>query len=582
MMMDLVYVSYNSQKWIEGCFASLLKSDCDLSQITVYVVDNASSDDSLQQLENAKRMCSDALRGFHIISNRENAGFGKANNIGFAEGSSEIVCFLNMDTVLCKDTLSQLQKQIAQSGQQTGAWELRQFPYEHPKIYDALTHETEWCSGAAFAIRRELYRKIGGFDETIFMYAEDVDLSWRLRIGGYKIQYCPTAVIYHYSYQNAGEVKPNQYINCIVNSLLLRYRFGSWADVLEGHLRLLRQFFKAEVFEHFRKILLRRYLQHFRQSFAFLRSRKNYRNKNFKPAFNGFDYSQRREGAFYENRFPSSNELVSIIVRTCGRPDVLRETLLSLRHQTYQNIEIVIVEDGQDISRNMLETEFSDLNILYAASGGKVGRSKAGNIGMELAHGKYLNFLDDDDLFYADHVEVLLSALENRKERAAYTFAYETPIEVYSKTPYSYKLHGYHQVHKQSFNKFLLCHHNYIPIQCIMFEKSLFEEHGGLDETLDALEDWDLWVRYSLHTDFVCVEKTTSIYRVPYDQGKDVKRQKALDDTLRVVREKHKDYVQTFRVYDVAEAYESILSATSLKQKLRTYLDFRKYIGRDR
>ena len=182
MMMDLVYVSYNSRNWIEGCFASLLKSDCDLSQITVYVVDNASSDDSLQQLENAKRMCSDALRGFHIISNRENAGFGKANNIGFAEGSSEIVCFLNMDTVLCKDTLSQLQKQIAQSDQQTGAWELRQFPYEHPKIYDALTHETEWCSGAAFAIRRELYRKIGGFDETIFMYAEDVDLSWRLRI----------------------------------------------------------------------------------------------------------------------------------------------------------------------------------------------------------------------------------------------------------------------------------------------------------------------------------------------------------------------------------------------------------------
>ena len=109
---------------------------------------------------------------------------------------------------------------------------------------------------------------------------------------------------------------------------------------------------------------------------------------------------------------------------------------------------------------------------------------------------------------------------------------------------------------KKKYDRIELCYHNFIPIQCIMFEKELFEEYGGLDETLDALEDWDLWVRYSLHTDFDCVEKTTSIYRVPYNREINEKRQKDLDEALTVVREKHKTYIRQVSVYDVAKLYE--------------------------
>ena len=174
---------------------------------------------------------------------------------------------------------------------------------------------------------------------------------------------------------------------------------------------------------------------------------------------------------------------------------------------------------------------------------------------MERASGKYLNFLDDDDLFFADHVEVLVSQLIKGKNRAAYTFAFETPIEVQSKDPYEYTVKRYDSVHKQEFNKIILCHHNYIPIQSIMFEKSLFEEYGGLDESLDALEDWDLWVRYSLHTDFTCVKKTTSIYRVPFNKKISSERQKDLDEALAVVREKHKGYIQNISVYELADMY---------------------------
>ena len=536
MVFDVVYITYNSSKWIDNCFLSWLNIDYDLKNINIYVVDNHSSDDTLERLLKFKEKNGECFSSFSVIKEKRNWGFGKANNIGFVKGNSEIVCFFNIDTELYKDTMKNLEQDMEQSNKEVGLWELRQFPYEHPKLYDPLTGETTWCSGAAFAVKRELFKKIHGFDGNIFMYAEDVDLSWRIRSFGYKLKYVPKAVIKHYSYENAGEVKPNQYINSIVNNLLLRYRFGGIKVVLSGHKLVLNCIKNPEVFPNSRKLLLNAYLKHYLKIPYFCNKKCVGESKEFLPQFIGFDYAAIRDGAFYFNDFSEETPLVSIIVRTCGRPAVLRETLCSLQQQTYPNFEVVIVEDGEPVSKNMIEAEFYNMNIIYVASGEKIGRCKAGNLAMKMAKGKYLNFLDDDDLFYADHIEVLVYTLQHTTCRAAYSFAFETPIEIKSKKPYVYEVKHYYGIHKQKFDKLMLCHHNYIPIQAIMFEKSLFEEYGGLDENVDALEDWDLWVRYSLYTDFECVEKTTSIYRVPFDQQINQKRQRELDQALIYMR----------------------------------------------
>lgn len=555
--MDLIYVTYNSSKWIDNCFASIMKSDYDLKKVNVFVVDNASQDDTLEKLNAVKAQYGQVVNTFEIISAGKNLGFGRANNLGFQHGNSEIVCFFNIDTELCADTLSQLNKDICESESVFSLWELRQFPYEHPKCYEVVTRETTWCSGAAFAVKRTVFAEVGGFDDGIFMYAEDVDLSWRLRSFGYRLRYVPKAVIYHYSYETSGEIKPNQYLNSVINNLLLRYRFGTMKDIITGHAMVLNQFRHPDAFPGSRKMLFKRYLKHFLKIPHFRNKKSHGNSELFRPTFLGFDYAPIRDGAFYVNEFPEEKPLVSIIVRTCGRPAVLRETLISLRYQTYPNVEVVVVEDGEPTAQEMIEQEFADMNIRYKASGEKVGRSRAGNMAMEMAKGKYLNFLDDDDLFYADHVEVLVKIIERERARVAYTFAFETPVVVHSKEPYSYTVYNYLGVHKQHFNKISLCHHNYIPIQCIMFEKSLFEQYGGLDVTLDALEDWDLWVRYAQYADFASVAKTTSIYRVPHDRKIDAKRQKELDDALITVREKHKGYAQTVSVYDLAMLYQN-------------------------
>lgn len=554
--MDLIYVAYNSEKWIDGCFDTLMKSEYDLKDIFVYVVDNASKDNTVAKLERKKKEIGNQLGAFEIIRSSENLGFGKANNLGFSKGNSEVVCFFNIDTELYPDTLRKLEKEINDSSVEVGLWELRQFPYEHPKKYDILTGYTTWCSGAAFAMKRELYARVGGFDERIFMYAEDVDLSWRVRSLGYKLRYVPKATIIHYSYENAGEVKPNQYINSIINNVLLRYRFGTIGNIVKGHMLFWGHLLKhRSIFPKARRILLKRYIAHFKDVLYFMKWRKDNTVKGVSK-FEGWDYETIREGAFHKNERPDTNPLVSIIVRTCNRPKVLRECLISLRQQTYENMEIVVVEDGKNTAEEMIREEFSDLNIIYQSTGKNVGRSKAGNTAMSLAHGKYLNFLDDDDMFYADHVETLVRGIEQSNNRAIYSTAFEVETTVESKDPYIYTEYDYKSVHRQSFSRPLLYHHNYIPIQCIMFEKTLFDELGGQDECLDALEDWDMWVRYATKTDFDFIHKTTSIYRVPYQKTVNAQRQKALDDALVIVREKHKTYETKLTVREVADMME--------------------------
>lgn len=554
-MFDIVYVSYNSEKWIERCFSSWLDIVYDLKKINIFVVDNASTDHTLDLLNEFGKKHGNKFGTFNIINEKKNWGFGTANNIGFSQGNSDIVCFLNIDTELFADTFIELEKEVKKADDITGLWEFRQFPYEHPKMYDVLTGETSWSSGAAFAVKRSLFAMIKGFDERIFMYAEDVDLSWRIRSEGYILKYVPRVKIKHYSYESAGELKPNQHVFSVVNNLLLRYRFGSFKTILRGHMMFWNHMRKPEAFPNAHKMLMKEYLKSFCQIKHFYKHGK-YKKTNDAGYFTGWDYCLIRDGAFHKNVLPKEQPLVSIIVRTCGRPSILRETLISLRNQTYSNLEIVVVEDGEALSGEMIKKEFSDLNILYHPTVRKVGRSKAGNIAMTLSHGKYLNFLDDDDVFFADHVEVLVAALEKTRKMAAYATSYETPIVINSREPYEYEIKNYLGIHKQPFDKIILCHHNYIPIQCIMFEKKLFEEHGGLDETVDALEDWDMWVRYSLYTDFAFVFKTTSMYRVPAVQNINEMRQKELDNALVFMRKKHEKYIQKISVLDIAKMYE--------------------------
>ncbi len=544
MKFDIVIVTYNSKKWMKNCIDSIEKqTNFDPKNINLYIVDNGSKDGTQDYV--TERSQNTNLGKIELVVTGQNLGFGKANNYGFEKGNSEYVFFLNPDTELMEDSMYELKESIENSTNDFGMWECRQKPYEHPKMYNILTGETTWASGACFVAKREVFKKVGGFDKNIFMYAEDVDLSWNVRLHGYKIKYVPKSVVVHYCYKEAGEVKPVQYYNSIINNLNLRRKYGSLRQRLAWYKHFYRVLKGSTPFRYAKRNLVKQYFKNLKYTTYYTGWRNKPENKEyfskFEPKFVYFDYEYVRQGDFEPIETKLENEpLVSVIVRTCGRPNVLRENLISLRNQTYKNIEVVIVEDGENKSEKMIKEEFSDLNIVYKATGEKQGRCKVGNLGMELSSGKYLNFLDDDDLFFADHVETLVQALEKHSEyKIAYSTSFETKIEVKSREPkYEYVEESRVVVHNRPFSRIRLLDINLFPIQAVMFERSIYEKFGGFDLELDNLEDWEMWQRYSTENTYLYVPKTTSLYRVPAKQENYKERQEELNSYYEKAKER--------------------------------------------
>lgn len=142
---------------------------------------------------------SPAIEGVERLESEGNIGFGAGHNrlmkAAFDAGADVYVA-ANPDGMFHPDCLANLARMhAAQEGR--ALIEACQFPVQHPKTFDLVTLETAWASGACLWIPRAVYEAVGGFDETFFMYCEDVDLSWRARALGFRVCINPTALYLH-------------------------------------------------------------------------------------------------------------------------------------------------------------------------------------------------------------------------------------------------------------------------------------------------------------------------------------------------------------------------------------------------
>lgn len=135
----------------------------------------------------------------HRLPSCGNIGFGAAHNrlmkSAFDAGSAVYIA-ANPDGLFHPDCIMAL-LQMIEASDHRALIEAIQFPEEHPKIYDPVTFNTPWASGACLAIPRSIFDTVGGFDEAFFMYCEDVDLSWRVRAMGFEVKTCPRALFLH-------------------------------------------------------------------------------------------------------------------------------------------------------------------------------------------------------------------------------------------------------------------------------------------------------------------------------------------------------------------------------------------------
>nr|WP_246628064.1 glycosyltransferase family 2 protein [Paenibacillus oenotherae] len=576
--MDIIIVTYNSSRWVTACLNSILAADYMNSDISVTFVDNGSQDQTVDIIENYPDK--EQFGGYQCVQLQKNCGFGSANNYGVKCTVNPYILLLNADTELYKDALLELKRAVIQSESVTAMWEMRQVPYEHPKWYNPVSLETTWCSAAACLVRREVFEECEGFDESIFMYAEDVDLSWRFRQRGYKLQYVPTSVVKHYSYSSPGIVKPLQQYSSIVNNLRLRFKFGRLKDIAEGYVWYLA----AIIFirpKGYVMSLIAQLLKSFGWSrkYRMRRTGSNF-SAPFEPVFNRFEYELAREGAFYTSK-PIAGEapLISILVRTTERPEVLREALLSIRNQTYPSLEVVVVEDGMNASEWMINKDFADLNITYRCTSGKSGRTRAANLALQHARGAYFCFLDDDDLLFAEHIEVLYNEIIASGKRAAYSLAYEAYTEVESTSPeYCYEIKDRRIVYRENFNRRVLLYRNFFPIQTVLFSRSLYDELGGMDESFEYLEDWDLWLRYAASHEFVYVDKATSVYKVPYQNREYSSRKILLQAAHQKILDKHRDILKEIPSVELEEGEKRIKAISTVRYKLKNK-SFKQIVG---
>lgn len=514
---DLSIVTYNSSRWIDSFVASLLALNYPKTLLSLFFVDNSSTDDTLEKLQSGAQIL--RAQGIEVsIQVAPNHGFGAGHNVAFKKGSAPYCLVTNLDLTFEADALRQVVSNAVADVAHAAAWELRQKPYEHPKYYDPVTGSTNWNSHACVLLRRSAIQAVGGFDETLFMYGEDVELSYRLRRAGHVLRYCPQAVVWHFTYETVAQVKPLQYTGSTFANLYLRLKYGNRWDALAVPLLGLRLLMASQAYPGSRLAVLRNLLRLLTLVPKTLWARKT---SSIQFPFREWDYEMIRDGAFIElEATPNVTPLVSIITRTYrGRELYLRQAILSVARQTYPNIEHIIVEDGGESMQILIDEMQPALPRAISYFGlSKCGRSATGNHGLRQANGRWCLFLDDDDLLFADHVEVLVNTmLTETQSRAAYTLAWEVPTDSsqLAQGRYSEMTYQVPPPLRQVFDYEVLRHHNFMPIQSVLFERSLYLERGGFDEDMDALEDWTLWVRYAHKNQFTYVPKLTSLFRVP-------------------------------------------------------------------
>jgi GT2 family glycosyltransferase len=221
-MVSVILVNYNN---LEGTREAVKSVKQRSPESEIIIVDNNSKDESVEGL---RREFAD----IKLIALSENKGFGAGNNKGAAVAHGEYLLFLNSDTLLLEDTPSLLaammeaDRHIAACGPRLvngdntfqlsfgsdpsllNEWKLRRIRRGllrgNASVRTELEsrylgkREIDWVTGAAIMVRRDVFEKVGGFDETFFMYFEDADLCRRIRELGLKVLFSPSSSVVHF------------------------------------------------------------------------------------------------------------------------------------------------------------------------------------------------------------------------------------------------------------------------------------------------------------------------------------------------------------------------------------------------
>ncbi|UCC98608.1 MAG: glycosyltransferase [Phycisphaerales bacterium] len=214
-----------------------------------------------------------------------------------------------------------------------------------------------------------------------------------------------------------------------------------------------------------------------------------------------------------ENYDKKAGPVVSVLIPTFNRPRYLVSALASVLRQSYRRLQVIVVNDGGvDVSE--MVNSFHDRRVILINRKQNLGKPHSLNEALERAEGKYVAYLDDDDLYYPHHIETLVSTLEGETDcQVAYSDFYKSYCRVSSD--------GNRQVLSKvvevsrDFDRFFMLHFNHVLHVCLMHRRDLIERTGPYNEQLNVLIDWDMTRRLVFFSDFHHVCEVTGEYCHP-------------------------------------------------------------------
>jgi len=236
MTLSIIIPSYNTKGLLKDCLESIYRETKNI-KFEVIVIDNGSKDGSVEMV---KKNFSEVK----LLTLLKNIGYGKANNLGVKKAKGEWLLFLNSDTVIKNKAIDKVFKKITNHKSQItnliigckllnpdgsiqpsagyfptlGRVLATMFFLDDLPILNELTkpyqqsrrtfyqkrQEVDWVTGAFLLIKKGLFCELGGFDESFFMYAEEVDMCFRAKQKGARVFYTPLAEVIHLKGASSG------------------------------------------------------------------------------------------------------------------------------------------------------------------------------------------------------------------------------------------------------------------------------------------------------------------------------------------------------------------------------------------
>lgn len=251
MQLSIICVNWNSVQYLRECIGSVYENTRGMS-FEILVVDNASPEGGVDSLR-------DQFPEIAIIKSSKNLGFAGANNIGFKQSVGEYVLFLNPDTKLVGPAITILMNHIRtlhdagivgckmlNTDLSIQITSIQKFPTILNQIVNAEYLQLRWpgcplwdigplfhaqaepikievIPGACMLMRRSVFEQVGMFSEDYFMYAEDLDLNYKLKQAGYTNYYIGEATIVHHGGRSSSQQNANQWATVMKYRAMTRY-----------------------------------------------------------------------------------------------------------------------------------------------------------------------------------------------------------------------------------------------------------------------------------------------------------------------------------------------------------------------